>query len=208
MYVIASAESQKLDAWREALGDSAPLVEVRRFHALPDSLTRLQPRLLLLDLRLARASVLRDIVELLKVSPSTYIVAITTDCEEDHELALFRAGVRGVCPLHISREMLMKVVGAVLEGELWIRRTLISKLVESVAADRVEAATGNTGRFQILTPREVEIARLIGQGVSNKHIARSLAITERTVKGHLTAIFRKTGVMDRLKLALLVTRRH
>ena len=45
-------------------------------------------------------------------------------------------------------------------------------------------------------------------GASNKRIARHLAITERTVKGHLTAIFRKTGAVDRLTLALLIARRH
>jgi DNA-binding CsgD family transcriptional regulator len=45
----------------------------------------------------------------------------------------------------------------------------------------------------VLTPREIEIARLIGQGASNKRIARQLSITERTVKAHLTMIFRKTG---------------
>jgi two-component system NarL family response regulator len=69
-------------------------------------------------------------------------------------------------------------------------------------------ATGSTGRFAIQTPREVEVTRLIAQGESNKHIARYLAITERTVKNHLTAIFRKIGVVDRVKLAVLAARRR
>ena len=73
-------------------------------------------------------------------------------------------------------------------------------------AERDDTTTGATGRFAILTPREIEIARLIGQGASNKRIARQLAITERTVKAHLTTIFRKTGVDDRVTLALLVSR--
>ena len=59
-----------------------------------------------------------------------------------------------------------------------------------------------------LTDREREIARLIGQGSSNKRIALQLAIAERTVKAHLTEIFRKTGAVDRVKLALMVSRRH
>jgi two-component system NarL family response regulator len=60
-------------------------------------------------------------------------------------------------------------------------------------------------RLADLTRREREIAELIGNGESNKQIARQLAITERTVKAHLTEIFRKLGIADRLRLALLIT---
>jgi DNA-binding NarL/FixJ family response regulator len=207
MYVLASAESDLLDAWRAVLGDRAALVEIRRFDGLRECLARLAPQLLLLDLRLARAGVALGIAQLLKVSPATRIVAFSHQRGEDHELELFRAGVRGVCALGLSRETLAKAVSAVLRGEIWIRRAILPKLCESLAADRSES-TGVTGRFSVLTPREIEIARLIGQGASNKRIARHLAITEQTVKGHLTTIFRKTGVVDRVKLALLVARRH
>ena len=96
--------------------------------------------------------------------------------------------------------MLARVVSVVLQGELWIRRSLVAKLVDSLVAKEADTDSA-TGRFAILTPREIEIARLIGQGASNKRIARHLAITERTVKGHLTAIFRKTGAVDRLTFA-------
>ncbi len=66
-----------------------------------------------------------------------------------------------------------------------------------------------TGRLAALTLREREIAELIGNGESNKQIARQLLITERTVKAHVTGIFRKLGVGDRLSLALRVSaRRH
>ena len=60
-------------------------------------------------------------------------------------------------------------------------------------------------RLDRLTPREREIAQLIGGGASNKEIAGRLNITEATVKAHLTAIFRKLGLSDRLGLALFVT---
>ena len=208
MLVIASADAEALDRWREWLDVQAPVVEIRRIEALTECLIRLQPRLLLLDLRLLRTGMLRDIAQLLKVCPGTCTVALTAECHEDLELALFRAGVRGVCGSDVARETLLKAVAAVLAGELWIRRTLVPKLLESVTAEATNAATGSTGRFAILTPREVEITRLIAKGETNKHIARYLAITERTVKNHLTAIFRKIGVVDRLKLAVLAARRH
>jgi DNA-binding NarL/FixJ family response regulator len=60
------------------------------------------------------------------------------------------------------------------------------------------------GRLVYLTEREREIAALVGSGGTNKQIARQLDISERTVKAHLTEVFRKLGIADRLKLALLL----
>jgi len=206
MFVIASADSQALDRWRECLV-AHTVVEIRSLDALCDCVMQLCPRLVLLDVRLQRTGTLRDIAQLLTVCPQTSIVVLASGCSEELEIALFRAGVRGVCAPDLGREALLKVVSAVVAGELWIRRSLIPKLLDSFAPQSAEAATGVTGRFAILTPREVEITRLIAKGQSNKYIARYLAITERTVKSHLTAIFRKIGVVDRLKLAVLAVRR-
>jgi DNA-binding NarL/FixJ family response regulator len=208
MFVIASADSQRLDRWRAWLGERAPLVEIRRAEALLECMLRLQPPLLLLDLRLQRTGVLQDIEQFRKVSPGTRIVALAAECSEDHELALFQAGVRGLCALDVSATSLLKAVDAVLVGELWIRRALVPRLLEISSRGQTDSTSGSTGRFAVLTPREAEITRLIAQGASNKHIARHLAITERTVKNHLTMIFRKTGVVDRLKLAILAVRRR
>jgi two-component system, NarL family, nitrate/nitrite response regulator NarL len=207
MFVIASADPDVLDRWRASVGEGASLIEVRRYDALCECLVRLQPQLLLLDLQMSRTARVYDIAQLHKASPATRIVAFAEPCDEDFELALFRAGVRGVCARDVSSDLVLKIVDAALQGELWIRRALVPKLLEGIPIGRDEGA-GCTGRFALLTPRESEIAKLISQGVSNKRIARHLAIAEQTVKGHLTAIFRKFGVMDRTKLALLLAHRH
>jgi DNA-binding NarL/FixJ family response regulator len=207
MFVIASADPQMLDRWRAGLGDGASLIEVRRNDALCECLARLQPQLLLLDLELWRIARVPDVAQLHKASPATRMVAFADCGDEDFELALFRAGVRGVCARDVSNDLLSKVVNAAFQGELWIRRALVPKLLEGISS-QANDVSGCTGRFELLTPRENEIARLIGQGVSNKRIARHLAIAEQTVKGHLTAIFRKFGVVDRTKLALLLAHRH
>lgn len=208
MFVIASADAETLDRWRAALGEGAAIVEIRRVEALAECFARLRPELTLLDARLTNANAGLMIGELLKLSPSTRIVVLAEGLDEDQELALFRAGGRGVCALETPMQVLGRVVAVVLKGELWIRRPLVTQLIDSLAKRERDAWAGTTGRFTILTPREVQIARLIGQGASNKRIARDLAITERTVKGHLTAIFRKTGAVDRVRLALLMARRH
>jgi DNA-binding NarL/FixJ family response regulator len=208
MFVFASADSELLDRWRAGLGEGTSVIEVRRNDALCECLVRLQPKLLLLDLHLSRAARAQDIAQLHKASPATRIVAFAASCDEDFELALFRAGIRGICAPDVPNEVLLKIVSSVLQGELWIRRTLVPMLLEGITTDRNDQSTGCTARLAILTPRESEIARFISQGVSNKRIARNLAIAEQTVKGHLTAIFRKFGVVDRTKLALLLAHRH
>src|SRR5439155_25689548 len=94
-------------------------------------------------------------------------------------------------------------------GELWASRALIARLVAELSARHRlrEPALGHGAgaeRLTALTEREREIALLVGGGAANKEIAAHLGVTERTVKAHLTAIFRKIGVNDRLRLALLL----
>ena len=208
MFVLASADSSLLDRWRAGFDDGAALVEVRSLEALPKCLAQLRPPLVLFDTRLARTGIARAIDQLLDVRRATRFIAFSDERDEEFELALFLAGVRGLCPLDVSPAVLQQAVVSVVQGELWISRALVPKLVDSLIAQRQDPSTGATGRFAILTPREIEIARLIGQGSSNKRIAAQLAIAERTVKAHLTEIFRKTGADDRVKLALMVSRRH
>jgi DNA-binding NarL/FixJ family response regulator len=93
---------------------------------------------------------------------------------------------------------------------------LIPVLVEKLARepdDRPETRTRSDRRLALLTPREQEIAWLIGSGASNRDIAVRLKVGEGTVKAHLTAIFRKLGFADRLQLGLFLAspsgrRRH
>ena len=96
---------------------------------------------------------------------------------------------------------------AVQQGELWIRRSLSWHLLNELVTitqekNRIKQAVGEL--LANLTRREYEIATLVGNGETNKQIARRLDITERTVKAHLTEVFRKLDVADRLKLALIV----
>jgi two-component system, NarL family, nitrate/nitrite response regulator NarL len=208
MLVLASSDSGTLDRWRLVHENGMALVEVRSLDVLPQCLAQLRPPLVLFDVRLARTGAARAIDQLLEVRRDARIIAVTGELDDELELGLFLAGARGVCAIDARPVVLQQAVAAVMRGELWIRRAMVPKLMDSLASENEALSTGATGRFAILTPREIEIARLIGQGASNKRIALQLAIAERTVKSHLTEIFRKTGADDRLKLALLVSRRH
>ncbi|MBT3045713.1 MAG: response regulator transcription factor [gamma proteobacterium symbiont of Ctena orbiculata] len=95
-------------------------------------------------------------------------------------------------------------------GEVWVGRSLLFKLMNrlsSMASPQAEERGmqgGSADSLAKLTEREREIAQHVGAGDSNKVIARKLDITERTVKAHLSSIFRKTNTKDRLQLGLLI----
>ncbi|WP_194727296.1 helix-turn-helix domain-containing protein [Noviherbaspirillum malthae] len=94
-----------------------------------------------------------------------------------------------------------------MQGEYWIRRSLISYLLDRqlIAMDPPVPCVAEGGSLlREFTRREADIAVLVSQGFNNKQIARRLEITERTVKAHLTGIFRKAGVTDRLSLAVKI----
>jgi len=176
---------------------------------LHEQLERMRPDVLLLDIAMLGLEGATGITDLRKRNPRTKIIALGEDVSDVTELILFKSGVRGFALITIEPQMLKRIVVAVQQGELWIRRRTTLRLIDELSVSaggdiRYQRVTDE--RLAVLTNREREIARLIGNGETNKQIARQLCITERTVKAHLTEIFRKLGIGDRLRLALRVRR--
>lgn len=104
-------------------------------------------------------------------------------------------------PATVLDTMLQQVHG----GNIWVGQSLLSRLLSQVSAKLSEAAPAPATAWQEqLTPREVEVAQRAALGHSNALIANDLTISERTVRAHLSAVFEKLGVADRLMLALKV----
>ncbi len=177
MILIASASQLSLTAWKQGLPALSSVLAVTETDSLSEAMVRIRPHILLIDLDLPELGGTEGIARLWRRHRATRIVVFSAALSDDAELALFLSGVRGCCQRDIDPQLLKRVVVAVQEGELWIRRTLTHRLLDELAAG----------------------------GESNKQIARRLDITERTVKAHLTEIFRKLGITDRRRLALLVT---
>lgn len=207
MILLASPSAELLRRWEQGLNGFPTAVLAGDIETLQTELGRLKPDVLMLDLNLPGLDGAKGAARLIKLHASTRIVAVGGEQCDIRELGLFRIGVRGCCCSDIPPERLQSVVRAVQRGELWIRRTLTPRLLDELGA-RIradgEGRRATMARLAELTRREREIAELIGNGESNKQIARQLAITESTVKAHLTEIFRKLGIADRLKLALLI----
>lgn len=97
-----------------------------------------------------------------------------------------------------ASQLLMKAIRVVVAGQYWIGRESVSGLVETLRAQMFNTVEPKFG----LTSRELDIVTTVAAGYSNKEIARRFSLSEETVKHHLTKIFDKLGVSNRLELAL------
>lgn len=150
---------------------------------------------------------------LLKQLKSTDIklLLIGQNWSEQKQINALVLGAKGYCECDAASEMLLKAVNSVLRGDIWIQRHLIPKVINvliklnnSQPTDAPEQEKTAPSLLNCLTVREMEVAKLISAGKSNKIIAETLNISERTVKAHLTSIFQKLNVQDRLHLAILI----
>jgi DNA-binding NarL/FixJ family response regulator len=124
-----------------------------------------------------------------------------------NERAAVRAGVKGLVRKGASLDTLVNAIEKVQAGELWLPRVLLAAALSDAARPNTHDHThvAHSGLLS-LTRREVEIIALICDGLTNHQIADRLFISETTVRHHLTSIFAKLGVRDRLKLAVYAYR--
>ncbi len=206
MILIAAASDRFCATCRDAVRAADRLIEVHDAASLRELLGKLSPSLLVLELGLSGFGD-ADRRWLMERSDSLRTVVVGQSAGAT-EVDWYLAGVRAVCPADIDAAQLQRVLAAVERGETWMRRVLVPQLIARLGRRPPSpGAAGTAGAAGILpgmTARETEVARLVAGGYSNKQIGRRLAITERTVKFHLSAAFRKLGVDDRLTLALRV----
>ncbi|MDV6343364.1 response regulator transcription factor [Nitrosomonas sp. Is37] len=207
MILLASSSENKLAHWKQGLSDIYTPYCLTNLNPLRNELIRKTPDILLLDYDLLGIDSSQTIESLLTLSPKTRIILLSSGISDENEWKLFKAGIKGFCLDMTPPEQIRRAVEAVRRGELWIRRQLVQRMQDELAMamqekKHIERAVNSL--LENLTKREYEIAILVGRGESNKQIARQLDITERTVKAHLTEIFRKLAISDRIKLALLV----
>lgn len=202
---LASSSTDRLAAWQQELGDLVgSTITTKDLESLRDDVVRSTPEVTLLDFELIGSD---DYTSLSRICADTKIIVIGSDIPEETEWRLLKAGIRGCCQNGASPELLRQIVVAVCEGELWIRRCLTGRLIDELGrrTAKNQVYRESLGMLSKLTQREYDIAVLVGKGESNKLIAKACGITERTVKAHLTEVFYKLGVADRVKLALLLS---
>jgi len=204
LVLIASGVAGLRKRWRQAIHGPFTVHEVAERPSLERSLTNRRPVALLLDLHLPDLDGVGGVAALQRLRPPTKIILLTSRPDEKEGIAALKAGARGYCDREIAPVLLAKALDVVQKGEIWVGRKLIPHLLEELTAltEQQDSPAELDNRFDRITPREREIVQLLSAGASNKEIAKRLTVTERTVKAHLTAVFRKLGISGRLQLAL------
>ncbi len=204
MIILCSTDKNIQNRWRGALRTHAPLRTVADTKALTE-LLETGSDLVLLDLAQSEAKKYAETLQLLQRYAHIPFVMFSGLPSEQEGLTLIKAGAKGYCNRYITPEQLRNVVAVVRAGQVWVGQRLMLHLVQELGVQSKRQADAlSHDRFIDLTDREREIARLVSTGASNKKIAQILEITERTVKAHISSIFYKVGISDRLQLALLV----
>jgi DNA-binding NarL/FixJ family response regulator len=167
------------------------------------TLTReLEPDALLLDLAMPTMSGLAALAELTKAAGSpTRIIVLTAAIEKKEIVEALQLGARGLVLKESATALLLDAIRAVMAGQYWIGHENVGDLREALHNQVIRGGVKPPASFG-LTPREMQIIQAIVAARGNKEIAEKLAISEKTVKHHLTNIFDKVGVSNRLELAL------
>lgn len=167
-----------------------------------DVVRQVKPDVLLLDLGLPRRSgpeVLRALTEM--QSPVRSIV-VTGAIGDAQAIEVLQLGAYGIVLKDCATPLLYKSIRAVSAGEYWVGRERIGNLLSYLRLLAARAHDDGQQRQFGLTPRERQIVAAIVEGQANRDIAQRFAVSEDTVKHHLTNIFDKCGVSNRLELAL------
>src|SRR6185369_3838661 len=114
----------------------------------------------------------------------------------------FRLGAKGVILKDSARQTLMQAIRTVCRGDVWMDPRMSGALADELSHMGSDTDTVSARQENGLTDRELEIVRLVASGYKNKEVGATLAISERTVKTHLTNIFQKLGVRDRVGLVM------
>ncbi|MDI3513046.1 MAG: two-component system, NarL family, nitrate/nitrite response regulator NarL [Rhodocyclaceae bacterium] len=134
--------------------------------------------------------------------PGCPVVVLSLRPDDEEGLRALDAGARGYCHEMAATALLREVAVVVAHQGLWVGPALLSRFLGAVRSHLPSPADAASGLPAGLSVRELEVARAVSEGLTNKEVAWRLGITERTVKAHLGAVFEKFGVRDRLQLAL------
>lgn len=133
-------------------------------------------------------------------------VVMHDEPSDDKGLEVLGQGASGYCNTHATPELLRTIESVIRNHGLWVGESLLNRLIGGISARSPRSAEQPKHPvLQTLSGREREVALCVARGESNKEIARQLDLAERTIKAHLTGIFEKLGVRDRLQLALLLS---
>ena len=166
-----------------------------------DKLKKVKPDVLLLDINMPNKNGIDVLQEIRNKKMDLKVLILTVHNEVEYLLKAVDIGVDGYLLKDSESSELKKAISAVLDGESYIQSTLVPALNSRLVARDVDKE-----KIESLTKRELEVLIQVANGMFNKEIALALSISERTVKNHISNIFKKIEVADRTQAAVFAIR--
>jgi len=166
----------------------------------------LEPDVTLLDIRMPNMSGIDVLQRIREMNLATRVIMVTTYRNISYLLKSLAAGASGFILKDISREELLKTVQTVASGTRFVDRKFLQGVLRDLDVPNYLQTELNTEPIESLTPREMDVLKLIVEGLSNKAIAEVLVISPTTVKGHVKTILEKLHVSDRTQAAVKAIR--
>jgi two-component system nitrate/nitrite response regulator NarL len=206
--LLVTQDAEVTSRCRRAVSAEHQLEVVDTVAQLNAKIRALAPSVVILDSAVLAAPFEREAGMIVGSVGDASVIVMTPAFHEEEEIALLKVGVKGCCRRGIDPESLQQVLNVTSNGGVWVTRTLVPRLVSELRryaqVSRPALQRKPEDKLKLLTRREKDIVMLIVSGASNKEVGEALNISDRTVKGHLSNIFQKLDVPDRLKLMLYV----
>lgn len=162
------------------------------------------PDVIILDLLLGDEDGLAFLPELCQASPNSRVLVLTGVPNPDAHRRAIRRGAMGIVLKEHAADQLLKAIKKVYEGEVWIERSMMGSMIQEF--NKPALVDPEVTKIESLTDREREVIALIGEGLKNKQVGERLFISETTVTHHLSSVFSKLEVSDRLELIIYAFR--
>lgn len=167
---------------------------------------QLRPDIVVMDVRMPRISGLEATRRLGTLSPRVRVLVLTAHDDDEYVFSLLQAGASGYLLKTAPASELIRAIHQVAEGDTPLDPAVARKVIKRLSGEPVEARPA-AGAEADLTPREMEVLRLVARGLSNRGIAEAMSISDRTVQAHLTNIFAKMAVASRVEAVISAIRR-
>ncbi len=178
----------------QVVGDASPCTDALAM------INQQQPDIILFEIGADQANDLALIPQLREAGKNARVLLLAEDSNVEVHHQAAQLGAMGVVLKEQSPEVLVKAITKVHAGEVWFDRTTIANVLTQMTRGR--ETDPHAEKIASLSPREREIIMLVGAGLKNQHIADKLGLSETTVRHHLTSIFAKLDVTDRLELII------
>jgi DNA-binding NarL/FixJ family response regulator len=158
---------------------------------------RFAPDVLIVDLQMPVVGGMEVLRRLRDTAAAVVTVVLAGNISDSEVMEAMRLGAKGVVLKEMAPSLLVQCVRKVAAGGVWLEKEAVGRALEKM----LQREHSRDEAREVLTPREIEIARMISRGLGNREVGEQLFISEGTVKTHLHTIYEKLGIKSRLQLA-------